>query len=143
MPISMGKILGAKWLTSIIMTSVFIVVESILISVYFGLNLTTGIFWFLVPFVVLLFISLTGLVLDYRFVDRVSKSDNVILRQRLIVIVPTFLSLIIGFVPTFFIVSLKYKLFLGSYILGLSLFIIAELLYMFIFRDKLQDGLTK
>jgi ABC-2 type transport system permease protein len=143
MPIDMNKVLAAKWLTNIIIAIGFIIIEASLVSIYFGLNIQTGVFWFLVPFFILAFVSLTGLVLDYRFVDRVSKSDNAILRQRLIVIVPTFLSLIIGFIPTFFLVSLKYKLFLGSCILGLSLLMVIELLYMKMFKKKLEDGLTK
>lgn len=143
MPIEMNKVLGAKWLTNIIIVIGFIVIEAILVSIYVGLELKTGIFWFLVPLFILAFVSLTGLVLDYRFVDRISKSDNAILRQRLIVVVPTFLALIIGFIPTFFLVSLKYKLFLGSLMLGLSLFMIFELIYLKIFKIKLEDGLTK
>ena len=143
MPISIGKVLLAKWLTNMIFVIGFIVVESLLVSIYLDLNVATSIFWFLVPIFIVSFVALTGLVLDYRFVDRISKSDNAILRQRLIVIVPTFLALIIGFIPTFFLVSLKYKLFLGSCMLALSLFMVFELLYMKIFKNKLEDGLTK
>ena len=143
MPINMWKVLGAKWITNIIMVLPFLIIESILISIYFNLKLVTGIFWFIIPLFTLLFISLSGLVLDFRFVDRVSKSDNVIIRQRMIVIVPTFLSLIVGFVPMFFVVSLKYKLFLGSYILALTLLMLVEIIYMKTFKKKLEDGLTK
>lgn len=143
LPVGMGKILMSKWLVNVVIGIEFVLINGILVSVYFDIDKWGIMFSFLIPFIALLFVSLTGLVLDYRFLEKNEKEDNAIIRQRLITMIPLFLSLCIGIVPFFMPVYSGYRYLLGAYVVTLIVFIIIELLYLIINREKLLSNLFK
>ena len=137
LPISMGKILLSKCLVNIIMGMFFVIVNGTVAWCYLGLGKWSIMFCFLIPFISVVFISLTGILLDYRFIEKNETEDNAILSQRLITMVPSFISLMIGIVPVFVPVYKRYALLLGAYSVILVLAIVVELLYLLINRKKL------
>ncbi len=141
MPISMTKILLGKWLTNIIIGGIFVIINGTIIWYFLDLSKWGIIFSYLLPFVALLFISFTSLILDYRFIEKNELDDNSIIKQRFLVMVPSFLSIIISFGPFFIPVYRQYKLLLGSYVLALLLLVIIEYIYLLINRNKLIRGL--
>ena len=54
-----------------------------------------------------MFMSLTGLVLDYTFISKNEPSDSVIVKQRILVFIPTIISLFIGLFPILINISSK------------------------------------
>ena len=141
LPVSMSKILFSKWLVNIILSSSFIIVEAILFVVYFKLKGIAMLLWFLLPLFILMFMVLTGLVLDYTFVSKKENSDNVIVRQRIIVFVPTILSLVIGLFPILINAGIKRNYFSGAYMLLMIVFILVEIVYLLINKEKLLKKL--
>lgn len=141
MPLSMKTILFSKWLTNVLIGSIFIVINALIVGWGFkeGMNLFG--FNILVPFSALMLVSLTGLVLDYRFINKNVTDDNTIIKQRLITIFPSFMSLVIGIGPMFMPVSTNYKFILGSYVLFFLIIMIGEIIYLVINHKKLLRGL--
>jgi predicted permease len=141
LPISMGKILLSKCLVNILLGVFFVVVNGTIAWCYLELDKWSIMFCYLIPFIAVIFISLTGILLDYRFIEKNETEDNAILSQRLITVVPTFVSLIIGVAPVFVPVYKKFALLLGAYSVILVLAIVIELLYLLINRKKLISHL--
>jgi ABC-2 type transport system permease protein len=141
MPVSMSKILFSKWLVNILLSSGFVIVEAILFVIHSKINGIAMLLWFLLPLFILMFMTLTGLVLDYTFVSKKETSDNVIVRQRIIVFVPTVLSLVIGLFPVLINAGIKRNYFSGAYLLLMLIFILAEIVYLIINREKLLKRL--
>ncbi len=143
LPISMGKILGSKWLVNIVIGMIFVIVNGTLTWIYLDLDKWTIMFNYLIPLLALLFVSLTGLILDYRFIEKNETEDNAIIKQRLITMVPLFMALCIGVVPFFMPVYSGYKYLLGAYVLALIVSMIIEGIYLLVNRNKLIDNLFK
>jgi hypothetical protein len=141
LPISMGKILLSKCLVNILLGVFFVVVNGTIAWCYLELDKWSVMFCYLIPFIAVIFISLTGILLDYSFIEKNETEDNAILSQRLITVVPTFVSLIIGVAPVFVPVYKKFALLLGAYSVILVLAIVIELLYLLINRKKLISHL--
>ncbi len=141
MPIGMNNIILGKWLSNIIVSMLFIMINAVIVWGFLNRDFSLFIFNLLVPLSALMFVSLTSLMLDYRFICKDENNDNAIIKQRLITLIPTFLSLVIGIGPLFLPVYVKYKLVLGSYILLFILLMLFEVIYMFINRKKLIRGL--
>ena len=143
LPVSMGKILWSKWLVNIVIGMIFVIINGTVVSLYLDIDKWSIMFSFLIPFLALLFVSLTGLVLDYRFIEKNETEDNAIVRQRLITMVPLFISLCIGIVPFFMPVYSGYRYLLGAYVVVLIVFIVVDLLYLLINKNKLLSNLFK
>ena len=141
MPIGMEKVLFGKWLSGVLLGSIFIIINSLLVYFYLSNDVILLIFNILVSLSALMFVSLTSLTLDYRFICKDENNDNVIIKQRLITLIPTFLALVIGVVPFFLPAYVKYEYALGSYILLFVILMAVEIGYMFINRKKLIRGL--
>lgn len=141
MPIGMGKILLSKFLTNIIIGSIIVVVNGTVCLIVLDLNKWNILFNYVVPFMGLLFVSLTGLILDYRFIEKKEDNDNVIIRQRLVVMVPKFIALLLGIMIIVFPIVVDYKVIMGTYILILILLLLMELSYLLFNRKKLLDNL--
>ncbi len=141
LPISMGKVLVGKWLVNVIIGSIFIVINGSLTWIYFKYNGWNVMFNYLLPFIALLFVSFSGLVLDYRFIEKMEKDEHVIVKQRLVTMVPTFLSIFIGMCPFFLKVYNDYKYVLGSYMLAMIIGLVIEIIYIIIKKEKLIKGL--
>ncbi|MBE6146556.1 MAG: hypothetical protein E7171_08080 [Firmicutes bacterium] len=143
LPVSMAKILWSKWLVNIVIGTIFVIINGTVISLYLDIDKWSIMFSFLIPFLALVFVSLTGLVLDYRFIEKNETEDNAIVRQRLITMVPLFISLCIGIVPFFMPVYSGYRYLLGAYVVVLIVFIVVDLLYLLINKNKLLSNLFK
>lgn len=143
MPIGMGKIILGKWLTNIIVGSIFILVNGIILSIYVEFDIWMLFFTFLFPLIALMFVSFTGIVLDYRFIEKNNSDDNVIIRQRILNMIPTCISLIIGFSPLFVDFVHDYRLLLGSYMLIMFIGFLIEIIYLIINKNKLLKSLLK
>ena len=141
MPISMGKIILAKWLTNTLISSIFIVINTLIINYYFDVSKVTLIFIILFPLIAVMFTSLTSIVFDYRFISKKESDDNIIIKQRLINFIPSFISLVIGVCPLLLPIYSKYYLLLGAYILIMVLIIIFEIGYLYFNRKKLIHNL--
>ena len=141
LPVGMGKILVSKWLVNIIIGIVFVVINGSLVWYFYDLSKLSVLFSYLIPFLALLLVSLTGLVLDYQFIEKNEKEDNSIIKQRLITMVPTFISIFIGIMPFFFNVYKQYTLLLGAYCIIFVVFMIIEGIYLLINRDKMLSNL--
>lgn len=140
MPINMAKVLFSKWLTNVLIGSIFIICNAFIVfSKYNKISLL--IFNMLLPLSALMFVSLTSILLDYRFINKGKTNDNAIIKQRLITIVPTFLSFVIGIGPLFLQPYSQYKLLLASYILLFFILMIIEVSYLLINNKKLLRGM--
>lgn len=143
MPVRMGKIILGKWLPNLIFGIFFVLVNGFMVWFYLDLERWVLLYCFLLPFVALLFVSFTSLVVDYRFIEKNETDDNTIIKQRIFVFVPMFLSFIIG-VGSFFLPLYKdYELLLGSYVLLMVLFLLGEILYLILYRKKLLRNLFR
>ena len=143
LPIGMGRILMSKWLVNIVIGTIFVLINGLVASIYLDIDKWSIMFSFLIPFLALLLVSLTGLILDYKFIEKNETEDNAIVRQRLITMIPIFLSLCIGIVPFFMPIYSGYRYLLGAYVVAFVIFIIAELFYLLINRNKLLSNLFK
>lgn len=141
MPISIGNILFSKWAVNIVIGSIFVFVNGTIVSFYLNLDKWGIFFNYLIPFISLLFVSLTSLILDYRFIEKDELDDNSIIKQRLIGMIPMFLSIIIGLGPFFIPVYKQYKLLLGSYVVAMIIGMMIEHIYLILNRKKLYINL--
>jgi ABC-2 type transport system permease protein len=141
LPISISKILLSKWLVNVMVNTIFVIINGIIIVYYMKFDIWDIAFSFIVPIFVVMTVSLTGLLFDYRFVEKNEMNDNYIIKQRLITIVPMVLSLILGIIIFIFPIYSKYKLLLGCYIFILIIIMFVEIIYMLINNKKLIRGL--
>lgn len=141
MPISIEKLLIGKWLVNIFIGSIFVIINGSIVWYFLDLNKWGVIFSYLVPFVALLFVSYTSLLLDYRFIEKNEQDDNSIIKQRFISIVPMFLAVIISVGPFFIPVYKQYRLVLGSYVLAMIILMFIERIYLLVNKNKLRRNL--
>ena len=142
-PISMSKILFSKWLTNLIIGIIFVVVNGTIVWIFLDMDKWSIMFSYVLPLLSLSLVSLTGLLLDYRFIEKNETEDNAIIRQRLITMLPIFLSLCIGVVPFFLPIYNQYRYSLGAYMMVFIIAMIIEYLYLLINRSKLISNLFK
>ncbi len=141
MPVSIGKILLSKWMLNVFIGSIFVLINGSIVWYFLKLSKWGIIYSYLIPFISLLFISLTAIILDYRFIEKNETDDNAIIKQRFLVMVPTFISILIGIGTLFMPVYKQYKFLLGSYALAMILAMFIECIYLRINRSKLIKGL--
>lgn len=143
LPISMNKVLFSKWLTNMIVGLVFVLINGTIATIFLNMDKWSIMFSYVLPLLALSLVSLTGLVLDYRFIEKNESEDNVIVRQRLITMIPIFVSLCIGVVPFFLPIYNQYRYSLGAYMMVFIIVMIIECLYLLINRKKLVNNLFK
>ncbi len=141
MPVSMTKIIFAKWLSNVLLSSVFVIIEAILFIIKFKITKISILLWIIVPLMVVMFMCMTGLLLDYVFISKREKSDNVIIRQRIIVMVLPIISLTVGLLPVFLNIQIKYNYFSAAYLVLLLVLLVAEVLFMVFNKKKLISNL--
>ena len=143
LPLSMSKILFSKVLTNVLFGLIFIVINGTLAWVFLDLGKWSIFFCYLIPLLALILVSLTGLILDYRFIEKDETEDNAIISQRLIVVIPMFIAIAIGALPFFLPIFPKYALLLGAYSVLMVIIILLEVGYLIIKRKKLVSNLFK
>lgn len=141
LPVGMGKILLSKWLVNVIIGMIFVIINGTMTWYYMDFDVWNVIFAYVVPLFGVMFLSLTGLVLDYRFIEKNEINDNYIIKQRLITMIPPFIAVMLGAIILIFPPFNRYKLLLGCYILMIIIFMIIELTYMVVQNKKLIRGL--
>ncbi len=141
MPVGMGSILLSKWLVNFIIGSVFVIINASMTCYYINFDVWNIVFSYVIPLIAVMFISLSGLLLDYRFIEKNETNDNYIIKQRFVTMIPSFLSILLGAIILIFPPLLRYGLALGCYILILIIFIVIELIYLLVQRKKLLEGL--
>lgn len=141
LPISMSNILFSKWFVNVSVNVLFVIINGVIASYYLNGNLWNILFVFVVPLFMVMLVSLTGLVLDYRFIEKNEMNDNYIIKQRLITMVPMFFAFILGVIILIFPVYGKYKLLLACYIFILIIFMLIEIIYLMFNNKKLIKGL--
>ena len=141
MPVSIWKILLAKWLTNVFVSMIFILINGSITWYFLKTNAWDTFFNYFIPFISVLFVSLTALILDFRFFEKGETDDNSIIKHRLVNIIPPFLSVFIGLGVFFLPIFDKYKLILGSYCFIMIVAMICELLYLVINKKRLIRGL--
>ena len=141
LPISMGKILFSKCVVNVIISTILVIINGSLAWICLGLSKWSIMFCYLIPFIAVIFVSLIGIILDYRFIEKNETEDNAIISQRVITMVPSFIALVIGIAPFFMPLYKQYAMLLGAYVLLFLIGIIIELLYLLINRKKLLASL--
>ena len=141
MPISVTKILLSKWLVNVFIGIVFVLINGTLTWYFLELKKWDILFIYLVPLIGVMFVALSGLLLDYRFIEKNETNDNAIIKQRLITLVPMVLSLILAFSAFILPYYTDYRILLGCYMLIYIILMIIEVLYMIVNHKKLIAGL--
>jgi len=141
MPVSMTKIIFAKWFINVLLTSIFVIIEAVVVIIKFEITKISILLWIIVPIMVVMFMCMTGILLDYVFISKREKSDNVIIRQRVIVMIIPLISLTVGLLPVFLNVQIKYDYFSGAYLVLLLILLLIEVLFMIFNRKKLISNL--
>lgn len=141
LPIGMSKILFSKWVVNVIIDLLFVVINGSITWYYMNLKIIDAIFVYVIPLLAVMFISLTGLILDYRFIEKNETNDNFIIKQRLVTVIPPFISVMLGVIVLIFPSFVRYKILLGCYMLVLVIFMIIEIIYLLVQNKKLIRGL--
>ena len=141
MPISIWKIILAKWLTNVFISLIFVILNGTMTWYFLKTDGWETFFNFFVPFIAVLFVSLTSLILDFRFFEKGETDDNSIIKHRLVNIIPSFISVFIGLGVFFLPIFDKYKLILGSYCFIMIVAMICEIIYFMINKKRLIRGL--
>jgi len=140
-PVKTKDILFSKWLTSVLIGSVFVIINGTIAWIGFKPALGVVLCAYLFPLASLMFVSFTGLFLDYVFVDKTSLTVQEILGGRIISMAPMIISVVIGIVPLFtLLVSTYYKILL-AYLLVMVIITIIEVIYMLVKKNVLEDNL--
>lgn len=143
LPLSMSKILFSKFMTNVLFGLIFVIINGTLAWIFLDLSKWSVFFCYLIPLIALVLVSLTGLLLDYRFIEKDETEDNAIISQRLIVVIPMFVAVAIGVIPFFLPIFPKYALLLGAYSVLMVIIILIEVAYLLIKRKKLIRNLFK
>ncbi len=140
-PIRNSQLLFYKWLLGFALGSLFGIINAT--TAWIFLKLSTGVaiscYWYSIASI--MFVSFTGLFLDYVFVNKNNLSDNEILKGRFLTIVPPLISIVIGIVPIFTMLTAVYYRTLLSYVLIMLIISVLEIGYMFIHKNKLEENL--
>ena len=95
LPIKFSKLLLAKFLVNIIITIPIIIINFIITILFFRVSKLTLLAIFINPLLLTIFISLLGLILDFRFIDYKEKDSNNIIKNRLITYIPNLINILV------------------------------------------------
>lgn len=137
MPISLNKIIIGKFISSILISSIFIIINGIIVITNLHLPKIASLFCFILPLFASLFITSTSLFIDTIFIEKNEKNDNIIIKQRIVNLVPMCLSILIGFLPLLTPITEQYYNTLGSYIAAMIVIIILEIIYYCIKKQSI------
>ena len=141
LPIRTKTIMFSKWFASVLVGSVFIIINSSVAWYFFDLPKGVALACYLYSLWSLMFVSFTSLFLDYVFVDKSNMSDSEVVKGRILTIVPTIIAIIIGMVPILTILTGVYNKLLIAYCLVMIIFLIIEFVYLTINKKVLEENL--
>ena len=139
MPINLFKYLFSKWFVNVMIGSLFVLINSFLVSYIFDISGNRLLIVYLFPLMALMLNSLIGLFLDSFFLVKNCNDDNVIMKQRFVTLVPSIVALFIGFLPLFTSNFKKYIDVQGAYILAMFVIFLIILIVMIINNKKIRN----
>lgn len=141
LPMKIEKVIFYKWLCNVFICSIVICFDVSVINFVVKPDVFTVFSSYLLPLIVVMFISLLSILLDYRFVVKNEIDDGVILKQRVISLVPSLISFMIIFIPLFFRAYILYKYIICSFAIVCLVFMLISYIYLLINRKKLRKRL--
>lgn len=142
-PLKFERILMIKWIFNIILVVPFIFLNVIVLILCFKIDMAMVFMCLLLPFIAMCFVSLLGLVLDYRFVNLKNENEVVILKQRMIGYIPSIISIFIVILPVILPLYTYSMLILAFYTFVFAIGIVICLIYLLINKKKLEKRLLK
>ncbi len=136
-PVSFGQVFFAKMLTNFLLLFVLILFNATFLMLVVKPNTFVIVMLYVLPIFVSLFHIFFSLLLDSCFIDKANQSESAIIKERLLPIVPIFLSFSYLVFPFLFPNVLGYKYILGSLLVISISEIICCLLFYFVARRKL------
>ena len=143
MPVSFIKVLIAKYLTNIIISLPVIIINFIISALFYDIDKLTLLMLFINPLLLTSFISLLGLILDFRFIDFTEKDSNNIIKNRIITYIPPLANLLI--ISILFLINPidKYYLLLLAFSCIILFVMILMLFYLLISYKKILNANIK
>ena len=143
MPVSFIKVLIAKYLTNIIISLPVIIINFIISALFYDIDKVTLLMLFINPLLLTSFISLLGLILDFRFIDFTEKDSNNIIKNRIITYIPPLANLLI--ISILFLINPidKYYLLLLAFSCIILFVMILMLFYLLISYKKILNANIK
>ena len=115
LPISFKNVLVNKVKANILISLPFALLNVLILGLFMDVNGIVLIISLIYAIATILFISVLGITLDWRFIDNKERDKNTIIRQRLITFVPLIVSGVIGISAFILPIYAKYYYVIGSY----------------------------
>ena len=115
LPISFKNILINKILANVLISLPFALLNVLILGLLIDVNGIVLIISLVYAIATIVFISVLGITLDWRFIDNKERDKNTIIRQRLITFVPLIVSAVIGVSAFILPIYAKYYYVVGSY----------------------------
>ena len=142
-PINFKKILLAKFLTGFFFHLIFIIINALIITIFFRPTLFTIIMCYITPIIASIFFNLLYLTLDYKYPAKNEKNETNIINQRILSFIPPIIGIIIGFTQLFLPILNNYVVVVLTHTVVLFILIIILFTYLIINNKKLYDNLTR
>ncbi len=139
LPIRFYKLLLSKYLVNLLTSLPVILINFIVAFIFYSPNLITSVVLIINPVLFTTFISLLGLVLDFRFINYKEKDSNVIIKNRIITYIPLLVNIIV--ICSMFIINSvdNYKVLLLVFTATNILLIILTLMYLLINYKRIYN----
>ena len=139
LPIRFYKLLLSKYLVNLLTSLPVILINFIVAFIFYRPNLITSVVLIINPVLFTTFISLLGLVLDFRFINYKEKDSNVIIKNRIITYIPLLVNIIV--ICSMFIINSvdNYKVLLLVFTATNILLIILTLMYLLINYKRIYN----
>ena len=136
-PISFKGIIINKVLANILISIPLALINILILGLLVNTSTTVIIVSLIYAISTIVFISVLGITLDWRFIDNREKDKNTIIRQRLVTFAPLIVSGIIGVSAFVLPIYTKYYFFIGTYALMEFVGTLICIGYMVINKDYL------
>lgn len=139
LPIKFYKLLLSKFLVNIITSLPFIIINLLVTIIFYKVSPITLLTLFINPLLLTTFISLLGLILDYRFINYKEKNSNNIIKNRLITYIPILTNILV--ISSIFLINPidNYNVILFLFSAINILLIIIALLYLLLNYKKIYN----
>ena len=137
LPIKYYKVLLSKYITNIIIALPIIIINLLITILFYDLKKIDILFIFINPLILASFISLLGLILDYRFINYKNPNSNNIIKNRIVSYIPLIVNMID--ISILFLINPidNYYILQGTFIIFNILLILLLLFYLLIFYKRI------
>ena len=142
-PISFNKILFAKYIVGFLFHLVFIIINAIIVTIFFRPTLFTIIMCYITPITASIFANLLYITLDYKFPAKNEKNEINIINQRILSFIPPIVGIIIGFTQLFLPILNNNVVVVLAHTVLLIILTIILLGYLIINNKKFYNNLTR